>query len=268
MIFTTGETTEDLMTKYNPQGSLLRNVQFRMLDMLLYIDKICKEQDIDYMLGCGTALGAVRHGGFIPWDDDLDLFLDYKNYKKLCKYLLKNPHPQFKLHSSKTDSNYLGTWNSLRDTKSKYLQDSVLHNKRKYQGLQIDFFPLDKGGFLFLRKISWDMYYYMVYKMTGVSFLISKLFYYILSYIVFPIFRSFNTFGNKCVYSLTYGCGDPYKEFPSEVLFPTKDIEFENHIFKGPADVKRYLEILYDDYMSLPDANNRSSHEAKYQIWE
>lgn len=68
-------TQEQLRVKYNPDGSLLRNAQLRMLEILIDFDRVCRKHDIKYWLSSGTLLGAVRHGGFIPWDDDLDVDL-------------------------------------------------------------------------------------------------------------------------------------------------------------------------------------------------
>ena len=64
---------DELRQRYNPEGSLLRRHQLRMLEILKEIDRICQKHRIDYWLSSGTLLGAVRHGGFIPWDDDLDI---------------------------------------------------------------------------------------------------------------------------------------------------------------------------------------------------
>jgi lipopolysaccharide cholinephosphotransferase len=64
---------ESLRQRYNPDGSLLRRQQMRMLDILLEVDRICKKNDIPYWLSSGTLIGAMRHDCFIPWDDDLDI---------------------------------------------------------------------------------------------------------------------------------------------------------------------------------------------------
>ena len=103
-IFNTGETARDLKEMYNPEGSLKRLVQLRLLDMLIYLDKVCKENGIDYRIDGGTVLGAVRHGGFIPWDDDVDVVVESsRDYSRLCDYLKNHPHPQYVLQNDETD---------------------------------------------------------------------------------------------------------------------------------------------------------------------
>ena len=77
---------EDL-SKYNPEGSILRRAQLRELEILIEVDKICRKHNIEYFLDWGTLLGAVRHGGFIPWDDDIDISVRRKDYSRLCKVL-------------------------------------------------------------------------------------------------------------------------------------------------------------------------------------
>ena len=145
MIYNTGETDETLKAEYNPEGSILRKCQLRMLEMLCYFDDICKKIGIEYGLDGGNVLGAVRHGGFIPWDDDIDVHIRKEDETKLIKYLLKNPHPQFVLQCNKTDPKCYNPWPVLRDLKSEYFQDSASHNAKKYRGLQIDIFTMQKG---------------------------------------------------------------------------------------------------------------------------
>ena len=82
------ELQEKFRAEYNPDGSILRRQQVKMLDILLHVDKFCKEHNITYWLSSGTLLGAVRHGGFIPWDDDLDIEMrreDFLRFKSLWK---------------------------------------------------------------------------------------------------------------------------------------------------------------------------------------
>ena len=76
----------------NAAGTALRKHQMKMFDMLVYIDKICQDNDIKYCLSGGTLLGAVRHKGFIPWDDDLDIVFLKKDLKFAVEY--KN-NPEF-----------------------------------------------------------------------------------------------------------------------------------------------------------------------------
>lgn len=65
----------------------LRNVQLLYIELLRFVDNVCKKHNIDYWLEGGTLIGAVRHGGFIPWDDDIDLSIMRKDYEKLIKIL-------------------------------------------------------------------------------------------------------------------------------------------------------------------------------------
>ena len=78
---------ELLRQRFNPDGSLLRRQQMRMLEILLEVDKICKKHNIRYWLSSGTLIGAMRHDGFIPWDDDLDIEMMRSDYLRLMKVL-------------------------------------------------------------------------------------------------------------------------------------------------------------------------------------
>ena len=78
---------EALRERFNPEGSLLRRMQHRMTEMLGEIDKICRRHNLKYWLCSGTLLGCVRHGGYIPWDDDLDIEMLREDYEKLLKIL-------------------------------------------------------------------------------------------------------------------------------------------------------------------------------------
>ena len=106
--------TEKLKEKYSPEGSVLRNLQLEMLDELLLLDKVCKENGLTYYLSSGTALGAVRHHAFIPWDDDLDIALPEKDYRKLVDILRDFHSDKYVLHDRHSDFNYINGFPKFR----------------------------------------------------------------------------------------------------------------------------------------------------------
>lgn len=273
MVFNTGETPEGLKKKYNPEGSKLRKLQMRMLDMLLYIDKVCKEQQIDYRLDGGNVLGAVRHGGFIPWDDDVDIVLLSKEHKRLVKYLKEHPHPQYVVQVNDTDPGfYAPNWAVLRDLKSEYIQNSNLHNSRKYKGAQIDIFcndnHLNKTLFKLVGIISAANIKLFIGRHPKIAYLIYKA---QVSFII-PLCRILGyPFSAKDIYGSAYGhLAAPYhlKWLHKDIVFPLKPIEFEGHMFPGPAKPNEFLSIKYGDYMNLPPEEKRCHHHADYKIWD
>lgn len=267
-IFNTGETSITLKETYNPEGSVLRECQLRMLEMLIYIDNVCNLLGIPYILDGGTVLGAVRHGGFIPWDDDVDISIPRKYFRKLNKYLEENPHPQFVIQNSRTDSGYMGAWSVLRDTKSEYIQDTKIHNIRKYRGVQVDIFPLEET---FGPKVHWfanRLADHFIEKQIGKGNLVMARIGYILCYkFVFPTIRFASIFNrnNKLMYTLGT-CW--FQTFDKDLFHNRSTIEFEDFSFFGPHDINKYLHELYGDYMALPTIDKRDHHQATYKIWD
>ena len=81
------ELYKTLKEKYNPEGSKLRDYQLQLLRAIKAFDCFCRENNIFYTLAYGSLLGAVRHKGFIPWDDDMDIWMDREHYDKLCSLM-------------------------------------------------------------------------------------------------------------------------------------------------------------------------------------
>lgn len=75
-----------LREQYNPEGSTLRNFQKKLLDLMKDFDIFCRQNDIKYSIHAGTLLGAIRHGGFIPWDDDMDIAMTRDEFNKLLSF--------------------------------------------------------------------------------------------------------------------------------------------------------------------------------------
>ena len=236
--------------------------------MLIYLDTLCREIGVPYALVYGNVLGAVRHGGFVPWDDDVDVMIDKKDYKRLCDYLRDNPHPQYKLQSVETDPKCLRLWNTLRDTKSRYIhnKDLLFDNSFKYQGLQIDLFCFDTSIIPSLHYWSFIIYHNTVPKIACKSFWGAKVVYWCLVNILFPTFTLISKlFGDKTNYMRTYGNG-PNVAYNVEIMKPFKEIEFEGYTFYGPAKPEKYLEAEFKNWRDLPQKDKRRVHDVSYEF--
>ena len=124
----------------------LRQAQLKMLDMLTAIDKLCQEHQIDYWLDAGTLLGAVRHKGFIPWDDDMDIGMPRESYEKFLKIAPKCLPSHIWLQTMETDPGFfnMATPLKIRDKNSRYIEKHEQGNETYQQGIFIDVFVYDK----------------------------------------------------------------------------------------------------------------------------
>ena len=139
--------TEKLKEKYSPEGSALRGLQREMLDELLVLDKVCKENGLTYYLSSGTALGAVRHQAFIPWDDDLDIALPEKDYHKLVAILSRFESDEYVLHDRHSDFNYINGFPKFRRKEGTMLGSFPQRGKLyKYKGSGVDIFCVARNS--------------------------------------------------------------------------------------------------------------------------
>ena len=117
-----------LRQRFNPDGSQLRRQQLRMLELLLEMDRICKKHKIRYWLIGGTLLGAARHHGFIPWDDDMDVQMLREDYLRLLDVMPKELPDTMALQCRQTDSNYFFQYAKLRDRRQTSCVDAKAVN--------------------------------------------------------------------------------------------------------------------------------------------
>lgn len=260
---------QHLRNKYNPDGSPLRCHQLKMLDMLKYIDVFCRDNNISYWLSSGTCLGAVRHGGFIPWDDDVDIEMFRSDYLKFQKIFKETE--QYILQTHKNDLFYFTTFSKVRD-KNTQIYDSLY----RYKGIFVDVFPLEytnKTLSLIAEKIkqpfSWTLYNYIKFHKN--SFFVKSFcipLFVIAKYIYFtipPIFRFISKFlpNNKLRHSYGTGWIENIRKV-DDIIKPVR-IPFEDVLLPVPRDYDSYLTHIYGpDYMSIPPTECIQPNHVQY----
>lgn len=258
----------------------LPKLQRMQTEMLVEFDRFCDEYKIRYVIFSGTLLGAVRNGGFIPWDDDADVALTRREYEKLKKYAghLNPDICVFQDHS--TDADYLWGYGKLRRPGTLFLRTGQEH-LTKQAGVYVDVFPMDDipnalplqflnywHGAL-LRKALWAK---AAAKDRSLGFL-ARLFYGMLARIPTErVYRSAERLTKtrrnaKLVHPWCYQLQsrlNPYGvslklKYGMDKRWYTrrKQYPFEGHLLWGPADADGYLSYTYGNYMTLPPEEER-----------
>lgn len=265
------------------------------LDMLIYIDKICKENDIKYNLASGTLLGAIKYKSFIPWDDDIDIVLMRDQYMKLMK-VLENGAGKYKLLSIYNCKDYYYSFAKLVNT-----QTTLIENSKKINdmGVFIDIFPIDGyenkdiesqiKDIRFFRNMMVRRYRikdcirsefdYMKFSKQEVKFKALKdLVYTFVDYITLPLGHNFwaKVFDKKmqkikiedCIYVGIRVNNFGIKEvFKKEEILEQAFYEFEGHKFTSFKNFDLYLTQKYGDYKKEPSEEQRKSHHLFTAYW-
>ncbi|WP_295420851.1 phosphorylcholine transferase LicD [Sulfurovum sp.] len=243
----------------------LRQAQRIMLEMLVEFDALCREYGLKYWLDSGTLLGAVRHQGFIPWDDDIDLSMPVEDYEKFQSIAKEALSSDIFFQTKQTDKAFLFDYIKLRSNKASIVE---FHEKGRevnyHQGVFIDIFPMRT-----LPDTSFHHNYYRdIFKLIRATSAVSlhtpkghdlpqsrKRLVESLSL----MHEGWENKNNKVVYGGEMP--DVAAWFDQNKIFPLKKMAFEGMEFPVPHDPDHYLENIYSfDYMQLPPPEKRIIH--------
>lgn len=235
---------------YNPEGSILRNDQLLLLEVLKGFADICREHDIKWWICAGTLLGAMRHKGFIPWDDDVDVTMYKKDYRKLQKVLRHLKCDKFEFLSVYNDPEYVNPWIMFKIT-DKYIPST---SSRKIVG--IDVFCIEKSS-RFAAHVAKFFYYNMTYpakyiKSSPLRKFVKSVAKVLNFGILLPLTRMIALINPKKQYHCELGSGFYEYPFYAEHIDPLTQVEFEGVMFPAPGNSDAYLTALYGDWRKLP----------------
>lgn len=254
------------------------------LDILKHIDEFCQKNELTYFISGGTLIGAVRHKGFIPWDDDIDIMMKREDYDKLIKLYPVQDKSEYNLYSFELDKKFPYPYAKMDDNRTVF--DEEITDSYN-MGVNIDIFPIDtisddvniqkalvrrnkrwiqlitlkrvplKRGRSFLKNVVLAMTH-MITALIPYSFIVSKIIN--------------NAKKVKCEESSHQGClvwGYGLKEIINKsVLADSVRLPFENCIFSAPKGYDTYLKALFGNYMELPPIEKRQTHHSFKAYWK
>ena len=246
-----------LRERYNPEGSKLRRDQLELLRMLQHVADICQEHNIKWWLSSGTLLGAARHKGFIPWDDDIDIVMLRKDYRRLERILRKEHSKEFVLHSMRSDVEYVNCFAKYRKREGRIESTSRRYDYYKWRGIGFDIFTIEKTNY-FAAKVASTFYGNIQHLSSYIRWgwlrkPLIRLIELVSLFIIFPLLRVVGLINPKGEYHYALGQGWAKHTFFMENTFPLTTAEFEGLSFPVPKDTDAYLRNVYGNWREIPD---------------
>lgn len=247
------------------EAKTLRKAQLIMLEMLVEFDAICQKHKLQYWLDSGTLLGAVRHKGFIPWDDDIDLSMPVEDYEQFQEIAAKELSSNIFFQTVKTDPSFKFDYIKLRSNKANIVE---LHEEGRvieyHQGVFVDIFPMQTLKNTSFHKQFYEDTFKLIRSVSSVSlhtpkgedhpFIREKL-----VTALDSLHLGWDEESVKVIYSAKMP--DVAACFDISEIFPLKKMDFEGLSFYVPHNPHHYLSEIYSfDYRELPPIDKRLTH--------
>lgn len=262
----------------------LEELKVLQMDVLTAIDKFCVENGITYSLAGGTLLGAIRHKGYIPWDDDIDIYLYRDDYNKLISTFPEVYEGHYKIASLERDKDWVRPYANAYDDRTIFVEDST---EKKQIGVKIDVYPIDcvpddedewrkydkpRRRMQFVKAIrslkcernrGFGKNLIIILVKVCTFFISQRRFAEYLDRLA----QKYNKDNTNYVFSNAQGLYVK-KRFLKNVFDEVIELPFEDRMFKGFADADSYLRNSYGDYMQLPPEEKRVSHHDFVAYWK
>jgi lipopolysaccharide cholinephosphotransferase len=255
----------------------IKCVQSRLLEMAVFVDYVFRKNNIAYSLAYGTLLGAVRHRGFIPWDDDFDIFVLDNDYDRAIAILQQELPNDIIVHNEQNDPIYWPCWSKLRD---KFSETCAIgfprDNLYKYKGICLDvyrLFSVRRGNIICSRRKGILKYWRTLFFYGGAVLprfvCLKNLVTQYLKYWSSIIRKNFNS-SNKNDSEVAY-----YSQINwpinaglnHEDVFPLQNIKFEGHDFLCFSSPEVFLTTVYGDFMKIPVFDKRKPHYSSVHFY-
>lgn len=256
----------------------MSDIQKVILEIFKHIDEMCRKNSIAYYAIGGTALGAVRHKGFIPWDDDLDIAVPIENFDRFFEIAKKELPDHLTTRLPRDVKRYPLMFGKVIDTRTTFIEDWEIGHKKAYKGVYVDIMPLsgvpDEGAERdkFINEIKTDIRLNACRRGMGGSLKRA-----LMKAAMLPTlpFTSYSRYSDKLF--------DAYRSYPFEksqytgyvwhagikedgLILPKEyfgepvDMPFEDTYILCPQMCREYLSQQFGDYMTPPEATARVGH--------
>lgn len=254
------------------------------VEMLCRIDEFCNKNNIKYSLAFGTLIGAIRHKGYIPWDDDIDIVMPRTDYNLFIK-TFNGSYENLYLLAPELNRNFYAPYANVCDNRTLLLEGLNGHRGIE-MGVKIDVFPVDgtppnEIDYRNLVNYLIHIKYIMAIKRQVLSLFHPKSFVIVSFYKMVYAFTSYINCQQIIMNKIRLY---PYEEseYVDTIVFPVYkynrllksvfeeyiDVEFEGHMFKAIKEYDIYLKKIYGDYMKLPPVEKRIPHHGFTALWK